>query len=84
MGRNFESIGNWGETVTPESLFTESYTGGPLNGLSAANVYDSLFSRTTNGVKSGSITKASQSEVKLLYVKLNIQMPCPPRGTVPV
>src|ERR1043166_8953204 len=34
--------------------------------------------------RSFSITNASQKEAKLIYVRLNIPMPCPPRGTVPV
>jgi len=31
-----------------------------------------------------SATNASQNEAKLAYIRLNSQMPCPPRGTVPV
>jgi hypothetical protein len=34
--------------------------------------------------KGFSVTNTSQSEAKLTYIKLNSQMPCPPRGTVPV
>lgn len=31
-------------------LLSESYSGGPLNGLTVSNVYDSLLRRTTNGL----------------------------------
>ena len=34
-------------------LLSESYTGGPLNGLTVSNVYDNLLRRATNGLWNG-------------------------------
>ncbi len=35
-------------------VLSESYSGGPLNGLTVTNIYDSLLRRTTNGLWNGS------------------------------
>ena len=39
-------------------LLSESYSGGPLNGLTVTNVYDSLLRRATNGLWNGSSWQA--------------------------
>ena len=42
----------------PGNLLSESYSGGPLNGVSVANIYDSLLRRATNNVLNGSTVLA--------------------------